>query len=147
VAPHIAAISPLQGAHQVERLALDHQVNVFVGDIEQQIPHEPADQIQADTLRLRLLGNRFEQAPGRWRQRAPQPQPDRLALGFVFSCLPPLLDQVRPCHDAQQLPVVVDHRDLPPAGAHHPLLQHLDRVVGADGYRPAVHDLANRQPP
>jgi len=55
--------------------------------------------------------------------------------------LAPALDQVGARHDAQQTILVVHDRDLPPAGAHHALLEHLDRVFGADRDLPGVHNL------
>jgi len=57
--------------------------------------------------------------------------------------LAPTLDQVGARDDAQQHAALVHDGNLPPAGAHHALLQDLDGVGGLHGDLARLHDLAH----
>ncbi len=133
---HRAAIARRQRLDQRNGIAFDDQIDVCVRAGQQQIAYKSAHTIQPQAHLLRLLANPPQQRPQRRRQRPFQPSDDLRPAHSAIGGLPPTIDQIGAGDNADQVALVIDDRDLSPTGAHHLLLQIMQRVVRVDDTRP-----------
>ncbi len=143
-----ATVARLQALGEADGIGFDHEVDVVIRPVQQQITDAAADHVKRHTLFPRLPGNHVDQLGGAAAEhRRDLVGSDRFG-GDRLGCrmrLCPILDQVGAGDDAEQRAVVAHHRDLPPPAGDHPLFEQRDRIVRAERDRARRHDLADGQ--
>ena len=116
------------------RISLDDEIDIQVGPPQEQVAHEPADNVQRITERLCGVGCLPQQRQLFLLDHLAQLVSDLfVARARVRPAgdLEQQVNEVRPGHNAQNRALGRYHRHLPHAVLHHNLLQRLDRIIRA----------------